>query len=52
MTRADAREFLEIAAAIELKPEVDTYPLDQVNQALSAQKADQLNHTAVLLPQV
>ena len=50
MTRQDAREFLQIAADIHLKPEVDTYPLDQVNVALRAQKADQLNHTAVLLP--
>ena len=50
MTRQDAREFLQIAADIHLKPEVDTYPLDQANVALLAQKADRLNHTAVLLP--
>lgn len=50
MTRQDAREFLQIAADIHLKPEVDTYPLDQVNVALLAQKTDRLNHTAVLLP--
>ena len=51
MTRQDGHEFLKIAAAIDLRPEVDIYPLDHVNEALCAQKADQLNHTAVLLPQ-
>lgn len=51
MTRRDGHEFLKIAAAIDLRPEVDTYRLEQVNEALRAQKADQLNHTAVLLPQ-
>lgn len=44
-------ELLKIAAALHLRPEVDTYRLDQVNAALRAQEADQLNHTAVLLPQ-
>jgi len=51
MTRQDAREFLQIAADIQLQPEVDTYRLEEANEALRAQKADQLNHTAVLLPQ-
>jgi propanol-preferring alcohol dehydrogenase len=50
MTRQDACEFLKIAADIGLKPEVDTYDLKQVNEALCAQKADRLNRTAVLLP--
>ncbi len=50
MTRQDARDFLKLAAEIRLRPEVDTYPLEQVNEALIAQKEDRLNHTAVLLP--
>jgi len=34
ITAADIREFLAIAAAIPIAPEVETYPLDQANRAL------------------
>ncbi|NTW82936.1 MAG: zinc-dependent alcohol dehydrogenase family protein [Chlorobiaceae bacterium] len=34
ITRADVAEFLEIAAAVSLKPEVQCYTLQQANQAL------------------
>jgi alcohol dehydrogenase, propanol-preferring len=48
MTRADARDFLEIAAKIRLKPKVTVFPLEQANQALLAVKKDQINGAAVI----
>ena len=48
MTRADARDFLEIAAKIGLKPQVTVFPLDQANEALAAVKKDQINGAAVI----
>ena len=50
MTRADAREFLEIAAAIRLKPQVTVFPLSQANEALQAIKNDAVNGAAVIVP--
>jgi propanol-preferring alcohol dehydrogenase len=48
MTRADAHDFLEIAAAIHLRPAVTVFPLDQVNEALLAVKRDAIDGAAVL----
>jgi len=48
MTRADARDFLEIAAKIGLKPKVTVFPLEQANEALAAVKKDQINGAAVI----
>jgi propanol-preferring alcohol dehydrogenase len=50
MTRADARDFLQIAAEIQLKPRVTTFPLDHANEALAAIKSDSINGAAVILP--
>ena len=50
MTREDAREFLEIAAAIGLKPKVTLFPLERANQALSAVKNDAIDGAAVVVP--
>ena len=50
MTRADARDFLKIAAEIKLRPKVTEYPLDQANQALLAVKNDAIDGAAVILP--
>lgn len=50
MTRADAREFLQIAADIKLKPQVTVFPLDQANEALLAIKNDAVNGAAVIVP--
>jgi propanol-preferring alcohol dehydrogenase len=50
MTRADARDFLELAARIELKPRVTTFRLDQANEALLAIKSDQIDGAAVIIP--
>jgi propanol-preferring alcohol dehydrogenase len=48
MTRADARDFLKIAAKIRLKPRVTVFPLEQANEALLAVKKDQINGAAVI----
>lgn len=50
MTRADARDFLHLAAEIKLQPEVTSFPLDQANEALQAVKNDAINGAAVILP--
>lgn len=50
MTRADARDFLQLAAAIGLKPRVTVFPLDQANEALQALKNDSINGAAVIVP--
>ena len=48
MTRADARDFLELAAKIGMKPQVTVFPLEQANEALAAVKQDQINGAAVI----
>src|SRR6476661_1030342 len=50
MTRADARDFLQLAAAINLRPKVTTFPLGQANEALAAVKNDAINGAAVIVP--
>jgi propanol-preferring alcohol dehydrogenase len=50
MTRVDARDFLQIAADIKLRPKVTSFPLDQANQALAAVKNDTIDGAAVILP--
>ncbi len=50
MTRADARDFLRLAAQIGLRPRVTTFPLAQANQALMAVKNDAVNGAAVIVP--
>jgi propanol-preferring alcohol dehydrogenase len=48
MTRADARDFLALAAEIELKPETTVFPLERVNDALRAVKNDAIDGAAVV----
>ncbi len=48
MTRADARDFLQIAREIDLRPKVTAFPLDQVNEALIAVKEDSIDGAAVI----
>jgi propanol-preferring alcohol dehydrogenase len=48
MTRADARDFLEIAAEINLRPKITVFPLDQANAALLAVKNDTIDGAAVI----
>ena len=50
MTRADARDFLELAAKIQMKPRVMTFTLDDANEALAAIKGDSVNGAAVIVP--
>ncbi len=50
MTRSDARDFLQIASEIKLRPKVTAFPLDQSNEALAAVKSDGIDGAAVLIP--
>jgi propanol-preferring alcohol dehydrogenase len=50
MTRADARDFLDVAARIGLKPKVTVFTLDQANEALTAIKSDSVDGAAVIIP--
>jgi propanol-preferring alcohol dehydrogenase len=50
MTRADARDFLALAAEIGLKPKVTQFSLDQANEALLAVKNDAVDGAAVIVP--
>ncbi|HEY7405011.1 MAG TPA: zinc-dependent alcohol dehydrogenase family protein [Candidatus Angelobacter sp.] len=50
MTRADARDFLELAAEIRLKPRATVFALGQANEALAAIKNDAIDGAAVILP--
>jgi propanol-preferring alcohol dehydrogenase len=50
MTRADARDFLDLAAKIHLQPRVTAYRLDQANEALAALKNDQVDGALVIIP--
>jgi alcohol dehydrogenase, propanol-preferring len=49
MTRADARDFLETAAQIGLRPKVTVFPIDQCNEALLAVKNDSIDGAAVIV---
>ncbi|MGB8886070.1 MAG: zinc-dependent alcohol dehydrogenase family protein [Candidatus Korobacteraceae bacterium] len=50
MTRDDARDFLKTAAAIDLRPQVTSFSLDQANEALLAVKNDAIDGAAAILP--
>ena len=50
MTRADARDFLALAAKIGVKPRVTTFPLERANDALAAIKSDSVDGSAVIVP--
>ena len=50
MTRADARDFLQIAGKIGIKPRVTVFPLSEINEALAAIKRDSVDGAAVICP--
>ena len=50
MTRADAQDFLTLAAQIALRPKVTVFSLDQANEALMAVKRDAVDGAAVIVP--
>jgi propanol-preferring alcohol dehydrogenase len=50
MTRQDARDYLQLAAEINIKPQVNIFPLDHANEALQAVKNETANGPVVILP--
>jgi propanol-preferring alcohol dehydrogenase len=50
MTRQDARDFLDTASQIGLRPKSTIFPLAQANEALLAVKNDAIDGAAVLVP--
>ena len=42
-------EFLRLAGEINLRPKITIFPLDRVNEALSAVKSDQIDGAAVIV---
>jgi propanol-preferring alcohol dehydrogenase len=50
MTRADAVDFLKLAADLKLQPSITRFPLEQANEALLAVRQDRVNGAAVLIP--
>jgi len=48
MTRADARDFLQVASSIGLRPKVTLFGLDEINEALLAVKHDSIDGAAVI----
>jgi alcohol dehydrogenase, propanol-preferring len=50
MTRSDARDFLQLASEIGLKPKATIFSLDQANEALAAVKNDSIDGAAVIVP--
>ncbi len=50
MTRSDARDFLQIASEIGLRPQVTPFPLDRANEALIAIKTDSIDGAVAIIP--
>ena len=48
LTRADAEEFLELAPRVPVRTEVETFPLEQANEALDRLRRGQIQGAAVL----
>ncbi len=50
LTRADGREFLELAPRVPVRTEVTPYPLDRAAEALDDLRAGRFTGAAVVLP--
>ena len=50
LTRADGDEFLAVAPSVPVHTEVETFPLEQANEALERLRAGELRGAAVLVP--
>lgn len=50
LTRADGRDFMQLASRVELHPSVETFRLSQANEALSSLRRGKLQGAAVLIP--
>jgi alcohol dehydrogenase, propanol-preferring len=51
LTRADGRDFMRLAATLQLDPSVEIAPLTAANDALARLKAGKLEGAAVLVPE-
>ncbi len=51
LTRDDGRDFMRLAATLQLEPSVQTMPLTAANEALARLKAGRLEGAAVLVPE-
>jgi propanol-preferring alcohol dehydrogenase len=49
LTRADGEEFLQLAPRVPVKTEVETFPLQQANEALDRLRRGQIQGAAVLV---
>jgi len=50
LTRADGEEFLELAPSVPVRTEVETFPLEEANEALDRLRRGALRGAAVLVP--
>ena len=50
LTRADGDEFLALAPTVPVRTEVETFPLEQANEALDRLRQGTLRGAAVLVP--
>ena len=50
VTRADARDFLQLATEVGLRPKITVFKLEQANEALLALKNDAIDGAVVLVP--
>ncbi|MBV9083001.1 MAG: zinc-dependent alcohol dehydrogenase family protein [Acidobacteriaceae bacterium] len=50
MTRGDARDFLQLASDIGLRPRVTVFPLDSANEALAAIRSDSVDGAVAIVP--
>ena len=50
MTRQDARDFLQVASDLKIRPEVTVFSLAEANQALLAVKEETRKGSAVIVP--
>ena len=51
LTRRDGEEFLQLAPEVPVRTEIETFPIDQANEALRRLREGELTGAAVLLPQ-
>lgn len=50
LTRADGREFMDIAAEVPVRTRTSVFPLIQANEALAALRSGTIEGAAVLVP--
>ena len=48
LTRRDGEEFLALAPRVPVRTEVQTFPLEQANEALDAVRSGRIHGSAVL----